>query len=213
MTGIIPKDRARTFSLVALLIFAVSRIIYSGPFLFILAPILIVILFEKRNLRSLGFRWGPKRINVLLGYAILGFLSQLLILWTSVSLRKALFLEGISLSFPDDMLEEFIGQLFFVGVPEEIYYRGYLMTRLGDWLGERTGWYLSALIFGIAHIWSRFNSYGMAYAGPALIIGLSTFIGALIFGYMLMRTKSLYPPIVAHIATNMFAGGIVAVVI
>lgn len=42
MTGIIPKDRARTFSLVALLIFAVSRIIYSGPFLFILAPILIV---------------------------------------------------------------------------------------------------------------------------------------------------------------------------
>lgn len=111
------------------------------------------------------------------------------------------------------MLEEFIGQLFFVGVPEEIYYRGYLMTRLGDWLGERTGWYLSALIFGIAHIWSRFNSYGMAYAGPALIIGLSTFIGALIFGYMLMRTKSLYPPIVAHIATNMFAGGIVAVVI
>lgn len=131
MSQIAQGKRARVFALVALLIFAISRIVYSGPVLLLLAPILIVILVEKRKPSSLGLQLGPARTRTLLGYSILGFLSQLLILWASVSLRNALFSEGVVPSYPEDMLDEFIGQLFLVGVPEEVYYHGYLTTRLG----------------------------------------------------------------------------------
>jgi membrane protease YdiL (CAAX protease family) len=53
----------------------------------------------------------------------------------------------------------------------------------------------------------------MGYLGPATVIGLGAFLGALVFGYTLIRTRSLYPSIVGHIATNMFASGIVALLL
>ena len=212
MTEKANTDRAKVYALIALLVFAISRIIYSAPLLFILTPVVVVCLFERRNISSLGFRFDSSKIILTLGITLLGFLGQAILLWASVNVRHVLFSEPLTLSPPTDLLDELIGQLFLVGVPEEIYYRGYLMTRLGDWLGKREGYYLSALLFGFGHIWSRLSMHGFEYFGPALIIGISTFVSGLIFGYMLLRTKSLYPPILAHIATNMFASRLVLAV-
>ena len=96
-----------------------------------------------------------------------------------------------------------------VGLPEETFYRGYLQTRLGAWLGEQNGYLISALIFGLAHVIARTQEHGSEYSAPALVVGAGAFCGALVFGCMLIRTKSLYPSILAHIATNMFASGLV----
>ncbi len=114
---------------------------------------------------------------------------------------------------PENLLVEFVGQLYIVGLPEEVYYRGYLQTRLGHLLGERAGLLASSTIFGIAHVVSRVEEHGMGYLGPATVIGLGAFLGALVFGYTLIRTRSLYPSIVGHIATNLFASGIVALLL
>jgi membrane protease YdiL (CAAX protease family) len=210
MTPEVPRRRAVIYALIALCIFAVSRIVYSAPLLFLLAPILIVLFIERRSLRSIGFVLERERIGQYACYALLGFLSQVVTLGLVVAGVRYLCGHPYQLTPPENLLVEFLGQLYLVGLPEEVYYRGYLQTRLGDVLGERAGLLGGAAIFGIAHLVSRVELHGMTYLGPATVIGFGAFLGALVFGYLLIRARSLYPSIVGHIATNMFASGIVA---
>jgi membrane protease YdiL (CAAX protease family) len=109
-----------------------------------------------------------------------------------------------------DLLRELLEQLYLVGLPEEeVYDRGYLQTRLGDWLGSRAGYWISGVIFGVGHVISSLQEYGMDYLDGELPVGAGALVGALLFGRPLLKTKILYPSIVAHVATNMFASGIV----
>jgi len=207
------RDKVIAYAFIALLIFAISRVFYSALCLFLIAPILVVLLIEKRSLTSIGCVFEKDRVGQYFRYAIFGFFSQVVVLAFVVASVRYVFREPYELSMPPNLLIEFIEQLYIVGLPEEIYYRGYLQTRLGDWLGETAGFLMSCIIFGIAHIISRVQYYGLSYMGPATVIGLGAFLGALVFGYTLVRTKSLYPSIVAHITTNMFASGIVSLVL
>lgn len=208
-----PTRSASCYALVALAVFLASRIVYSAPILYLLTPILIVVLLEKRRLSSLGFTFDRKRAGQYLAYAVLGFVSQVLVLAGVVFLVRDVFGEPYELSMPPSLLAEFLDQLYLVGLPEEVFYRGYLQTRLADWLGSRAGYLLSALIFGLAHVVGRVQQHGIDYLGPAMVVGAGALAGALVFGYALLRTRSLYPSIVAHIATNMFASGIVGLVL
>jgi membrane protease YdiL (CAAX protease family) len=209
MSGETSRRRIVIYALIALCIFAVSRVVYSAPLLFLLAPILIVLFIERRSLTSIGFLLEKERIGQYAFYALLGFLSQVVTLGLVVAGVRYLCRHPYQLTPPENLLVEFVGQLYLVGLPEEVYYRGYLQTRLGGLLGERAGLLLGAAIFGIAHLVSRVELHGMGYLGPATVIGLGAFLGALVFGYLLIRARSLYPSIVGHIATNMFASGIV----
>jgi hypothetical protein len=62
-----PRRRVVVYALVALLVFAVSRLVYSALFLFLIAPILIVLLVERRSLTSIGFVWEKDRIGQYVG--------------------------------------------------------------------------------------------------------------------------------------------------
>jgi membrane protease YdiL (CAAX protease family) len=200
-------------ALIALAIFILSRIIYSALLLFLLLPILLTLLLEKRDLKSIGFTFERNLTTKYLAYGLLCFMAQVVILAAVALVTRRVFGQQFDLEMPPNLLRELFEQLYLVGLPEEVYYRGYLQTRLGAWLGDKAGYGLAALLFGLGHVISRVQDYGVGYLGPALAVGAGALVGGLVFGLPLLRTKSIYPSVVAHIATNMFAAGIAGAVL
>jgi membrane protease YdiL (CAAX protease family) len=84
----------------------------------------------------------------------------------------------------------------FAAFGEELFYRGYLMTRFAQFMGEgRIAWGLAvvaqAILFGAAH----------AYQGPPGMAGIA--VGALITGAgTLIWGRNLWPAIIAHGLTD-----------
>lgn len=84
----------------------------------------------------------------------------------------------------------------FAAFGEEVFYRGYLMTRFAQFMGEgRIAWTFAvvaqAILFGAAH----------AYQGPPGMVGIA--VGALITGAgTLIWGRNLWPAIIAHGLTD-----------
>ena len=204
--------RRMIYATIPLAMFILSRTIYSGLFLFLLAPILIVLLVERRSIATLGFRIERQRIPNYLFCTFVGFLLQMLLLVVGVYLHRVVGNEVIDLSGPDSYGREFIDQILFVAGPEETFYRGYMMNRVGDWLGQVVGLYTSSFLFGLEHFLSRFFRYGYTF-GSALEVGITTTIGGLIFGWQFQKTKSILPPLITHIVENVFGYVITACIL
>jgi membrane protease YdiL (CAAX protease family) len=88
-----------------------------------------------------------------------------------------------------------------VGFGEEFAYRGYLQTRLVDWLGQSPGWILASVLMAMAHVGHRVVVLGMtgteALASSAALIPISLFLG-----FVMLRTRSIVAPGILHTAIN-----------
>jgi membrane protease YdiL (CAAX protease family) len=89
------------------------------------------------------------------------------------------------------MLRTVATMTLFVGLGEELLFRGILLTRLEKTLSPRLALIMSSLIFTILHFTWRI---------PLELVFV--FIVGLILGYIFQRTKSLFPPIVIHAINN-----------
>ena len=112
-------------------------------------------------------------------------------------------LAGFSLHLPTGFLMLAISQVLVVSLPEEIFFRGYLMSRFEErwpsrrrFLGAPVGWSLlvSSLLFGLGHFLVDFQPSRLAVLFPALV-----------FGWMRQRTGSLAPATVFHALCNLFS--------
>jgi membrane protease YdiL (CAAX protease family) len=204
---ILNKKRSIFFAAIPLCIFLLSTIIYSAPFLFLLAPILIVYLVEKKKAGSLGFVFDKEKAITYTGITVLGFILQMLFYAVEVHVRGEAGNESFQLGFPPYLWQAFVDQLWLVAVPEEVFYRGYLITRLSQWLGDRAGLVISSLCFGLTHTISRLRHYGMSM-GAAALVGLGAFAGGLIFAWQFQKTKCISPSMVTHIVQNVFGSGL-----
>jgi membrane protease YdiL (CAAX protease family) len=206
------KRRKVIYAAIPLAMFILSRIVYSGLFLYLLTPILIVLIVERRSIATLGFRIERQKIPSYLFYTFVGFLLQMILIIVTVYMRREIGNEVVDLPSPENYGREFIDQILFVAGPEETFYRGYMMTRIGDWLGQAIGLSTSSFFFGLEHFLSRFFKYGFSF-GVALRIGITTTIGGLIFGWQFQRTKSIFPPLITHIVENLFGYGIASYIL
>lgn len=204
--------RKAGYAAIPLAIAVFSRFIYSGLFLFLLAPIILVLLAERRSIATLGIRFERARISSYVFSTIVGFLLLMLALIVDVYVRRKLGNEVVDLSGPASYSREFIDQILFVAGPEEVFYRGYLMNRMGDLLGNVWGLYSSSFLFGLEHFLTRFLRYGFTLTA-ALWVGVSAMIGGLIFGWQFQQTRSIFPSLIAHIAQNLFGYVITAFVL
>jgi len=112
-------------------------------------------------------------------------------------------LRGFSLQLPPGFVLMALSQLLVVALPEELFFRGYLMSRLEErwpsrqrlW-GASVGWPLlvSSLLFGLGHFLVDFQPARLAVMVPALV-----------FGWMRQRTGSLAPAAVFHALCNLFS--------
>lgn len=101
--------------------------------------------------------------------------------------------------WPDDFAHEVFVQVLLIGLPEEVFFRGYLqgqLDRMSDrrWsvLGARVGigWPLAAALFALCHLFS---------GGPTRLI---TFFPGLLYGWLRARTGNVWIPGLYHAASN-----------
>jgi uncharacterized protein len=101
---------------------------------------------------------------------------------------------------PNRFLEYVIDNLFVVALPEELFYRGYIQTRLRDawpngrvFFGVKLGraFWLTAVLFALGHL-AIFQAWRLAVFFPALL-----------FGFMREKSKSIVGAALMHAASNL----------
>lgn len=95
------------------------------------------------------------------------------------------------------LLTDYIYMTFFVGIGEEMLFRGIIQTDLQRALGKRNGLLLASYLFGIMH---------MRWRSPMELV-FATLSGYLL-GYIYNRTNSLVMPISLHGINNTVLVGI-----
>jgi membrane protease YdiL (CAAX protease family) len=208
MVTVEKAGQARLFALIALGVLLLERVVISclfaledrvsflqgmpaipiaGFFFSWVIPPIITYGIEKRGLRSLGLF---VRRGLYARYA----------LYAVGGLMLPAFVFGADRA----LLLEFLEQITYIGVAEEVFSRGFLMARLCDWLGERKGLFLNALIFGLAHVVSRLAQYGLRYPDRLAIVFVQTFAGGLLLGTIYLKAKNIVPGAIFHMSTNAY---------
>jgi uncharacterized protein len=104
---------------------------------------------------------------------------------------------------PASIMDEFFNQAMVIALPEEAFYRGYLMTALDDLWGRPWtifkaelgwGWIVSSAIFAIGHALTITN-----------VERLAVFFPALLFGWLRARTRGIGAPALFHVLCNVLA--------
>jgi membrane protease YdiL (CAAX protease family) len=211
----VPAGKARRFAFIALAVLLVDRVVTACLFalrprasclraipvgavtgiVFDWAiPFLIVYTVEKRGAKFLGLSVEREKYGRYAAYAIVG-----------------LVLPAVVVGVDRNLFVEFAEQVVYIGVAEEVFCRGYLMRRLCDWLGDRKGLVLGALIFGLSHVVSLVSQHGLRHPVSDLLTFAQTFIGGLILGCIYLRAKNIVPGSILHVAGNMYISRIVEV--
>ncbi len=96
-----------------------------------------------------------------------------------------------------------LGEVMMIALPEEAFYRGYLLTALDDvWPPTRRllgapvglGLVVSSAIFALGHLLTEFNPSRLAVFFPALV-----------FGWLRARTGGIGAAVLFHAFCNLFA--------
>jgi membrane protease YdiL (CAAX protease family) len=90
-----------------------------------------------------------------------------------------------------------VGSFALVPLVEELFYRGYVQTRLGDDFDAPTAILVTALFFEFSH-----GQYYLTLSPWTIGMLLTGVFSALAWGYIFYRTRSLIAPIVAHVLVN-----------
>jgi len=103
---------------------------------------------------------------------------------------------------PIDFAEMGLTQLVVVAIPEELFFRGYLLRRLEEAYPPRrrvlgggigVALVLSSLLFGLSHVLFDLNPLRMA-----------TFFPGLVFGWLRSATGSIGAGAIVHAASNLY---------
>lgn len=197
----------RKFAVIGLTVFGIDKVVVSlinlsgvpriiwGIYVFNLTtiifnwlvPLIIVFWIERRGLGSLGLSIEPRRRYPYLALAFFGFV-----------------LPSFFTGFSREIVLEFLEQLAFIGLAEEFFFRGYLMERFCEWLGDLRGLLLNATIFSLGHLIFLLTRYNLTLVWGDLLVGLQTFMGGLLLGYIYLRAGDIVPGSIFHISLNVY---------
>ena len=93
-----------------------------------------------------------------------------------------------------------LAQAFFSPIVEETLFRGFVLPQLAGRMSFWKANLLQALLFTAMHWpnWIWVNGFGPGIIGSSI----GVFAIAVLFGWLLQRTKSLWPSVVVHIINN-----------
>jgi membrane protease YdiL (CAAX protease family) len=96
-----------------------------------------------------------------------------------------------------------VGSFLLVPIVEELFYRGYVQTRLAQDFDAPTAIVITAFFFTFSH-----GQYYLVFSPWNLGMLLTVLFSALAWGYVFYRTRSLIAPMVAHAAVNFPVRGV-----
>lgn len=172
----------------------------AGPAAVVLASVAAVLLLRRggESWPALGLARPARPLRLLaasLGIAVLGYLVAVVAVVLATQVLGWPPMASARLGAVQGNLPALLGILAIAwttaALGEELLFRGFLQGRLQALLGERRGAGLLAaavqgLVFGLAH----------AYQGPTGILVTGSL--GLVFGLLYLRTKSLWPLVIAH---------------
>ena len=162
-----------------------------------LTPVVVMMKRRQEALSSAGITKQNFGKSVLLGIILSVFMFLFGILMKRLDIGDGLH------SIP---VSDFWGLMTFlvVGITEEFGFRGYLQTRLMSWLGEIWGWATASVLMAVAHIVQRSVVMGMSGV-DAIGSSLSLLPISLLYGFLLLRTKSIAAGTIFHAFTDWFS--------
>ncbi len=135
---------------------------------------------KKLNFSELGFKRAKWLKYVLMG----------IVIGIPVGTAEYLVLHPAP-AFPNFevvyMLRDLVYMVFFVGLAEELLFRGLVQRDLTNALGWKWGITLASLMFAVMHLTWR--------STPEVVF---VFFAGLLLGYLYYKTKSLVAPIITH---------------
>lgn len=167
--------------------------IYDGVWRF-LSPAMYSISYVAKNPASIAQQLGFGKGSLSLKYIAIGLMIFAVILCVELvvgllsSLTNIQVNTNVSQLFSGAPLWFLIFAAVIEPINEEIFFRGFLVKRLGV--------LPSAMIFGLAH-YTYNSTFGVEV--------MAAFIFGLISGYIFKRTGSIWPGIIAHILVNSLA--------
>jgi len=127
-----------------------------------------------------------------------------------------LVLTGLKPLFGDDFTPKPVFMILFAlyqpGFIEEFLFRGILQGRLERAVGQNKAWIYAGIIFGLIHIPVNYFVANMDFT-TGLVQFMSQTAWGWVFGILFMKTRSLYPGMIAHFLTNGIMASVVATVI
>jgi len=175
--------------------------------LFWVALFFVVILYEGRSASSLGLTLG-KDIVLTIEYILVCLLVAVLLFVVSAKRerskgrlyidkkKRALVIgnEGVDLNFASrqGFVQAFLMQVIWVALPLELFFRGYLVSRIAEGLNEMTGVIIAGIIYFIAYM-------------DRPIFGNINLVFGLLWGFAYVQTGSILPGLVAHMFINTFS--------
>ena len=99
------------------------------------------------------------------------------------------------------------GLIVFVGLPEELLFRGLVQESFVRWWGERRGWALGSVLFGLTHIVKHAHWVRAASAWGSLLASIPTLnwryallatVAGLAYGWVYLRTRRLFAAALTH---------------
>lgn len=170
---------------------------YAGQIVFVIAVWIALKWIDQKRFKDIGlgsFRFRDFSWGLLLGAVLMTLIFFILLVSGEVTLQNALSEPNVS---------HFIwsGLLLFiiVGFAEELVFRGYFMTALGQMDRKWLTVLISALIFGLVH---------GSNPNVSLLGVTNVFIVGILFAVMFIKTGSLWMPIGFHVTWNYFQGNV-----
>lgn len=138
--------------------------------------------------RIKGLKWDPRGL-------VTGLVVSLLVLPAYILSAGLLVDKTINI---DRIGAIFIAlQLFFVALPEEVFFRGYLQEKLGN---NIKGVAVVSFLFALGHFFTLCVPSG--FTSGTCAQSVLTFFPSLIMGYLYVRTGTLWGSIAFHFLSN-----------
>lgn len=137
------------------------------------------------------FRSDQRGVLIGLGVsAVLLSIYTLVIFLYGLYSDKTLVWNALPVSF-------ILTQLLLVALPEEVFFRGYLQTKIGN---NIKGIVVVSLLFAVGHFVTLClgGGHNIAICSQAIL----TFFPSLVMGYLYFTTKSLWASIIFHFFAN-----------
>lgn len=150
-------------------------------------------------------RWGLGLFLLLLPLVVAGFV---LVVWSMPHLPDWLRFwvpyqrsPDFAFRLPDSFLLLALDQLLVVALPEEVFFRGYVQTRL------KQAWGAGRLrVFGVrmgAYFWVTQLLFAAAHLGDFDAARLAVFFPSILFGWLKERTGSIGAAVWVHAGSNL----------
>ena len=153
-------------------------------------------LIDRRSLKSLGLKLNGKYFGAFIAGVLWG-IGLLTTVFLIVYLAGGVTITGVQ--FPWGTLATLTTIMFMVGINEELYVRGYLLTNFMESTNKYVALLITSLIFSASHM---FNP-NWTWVGLANII-----LAGLLLGVYFVHQRNLWFPIGMHFTWNLFQGAV-----